>query len=111
MGAQPVACACNLDHDSVVQETIEQRGGDDWIAEDFSPFRKAAIGCQDHGPFLITGVDQLEEEVGPSGCDGQVSDLIDDQQRRPGIEPDLFAQPSLSFRLAQGAISLASVVR
>ena len=78
MGAQPVACAGNLDHDSVVQETIEQRGGDDGIAEDFSPFRKSAIGRQDHSPLLITGVDQLEEEVGPSGCDGQISDLIDE---------------------------------
>jgi len=32
--AQPIAGAFDLDHDGVVQQSVEQRGGDDRIAEE-----------------------------------------------------------------------------
>jgi len=41
--AQPIACALDLDHDGVVQQTVQQRGGDHRIAEDLAPFGKAAV--------------------------------------------------------------------
>ncbi|WP_305036038.1 hypothetical protein [Poseidonocella sp. HB161398] len=44
MGAQPVAGALDLDDDRVVQKPLEQRRGDDRIAEDLSPLRKSAVG-------------------------------------------------------------------
>ena len=64
MGAQAVAGPLDLDDDGVVQEAIEERGGDDGIAEDLAPFGEAAVRGQDHGAFLVAGVDELEEEVG-----------------------------------------------
>ena len=41
--AQPVAGPLDLDDDGVVEQAVEQRGGDDGIAEDLSPFGKAAV--------------------------------------------------------------------
>ena len=34
-------------------------------------------------PFLVAGIDQLEEQVGAAGFDRQVADLIDDEQGDP----------------------------
>jgi hypothetical protein len=61
-------------------EPIEQRGGDDKVAENLAPFGRAAVGSQDHGALFVAGVDKLEEGVGPAGRDEKVADLIDDQQ-------------------------------
>ena len=53
--AQPVAGAFDLDDDGVMQQAVEQRGGDDGIAEDLAPFGKAAVGGQDHGASSRSG--------------------------------------------------------
>ena len=47
----------------MVEETIEERGGNDWIAEDLTPFGESAIGREDHGATLVANVDELEEQV------------------------------------------------
>ena len=52
-------------------------------------------------PFFVAGVDELEEQIGATGGDGEVADLVDDQQRGPGIEADLLGQPALPLGLAQ----------
>ena len=38
-----IAGALDLNDDSVVEQPIEQRGGDDGIAEDVSPFSEATV--------------------------------------------------------------------
>ena len=50
----------------MVQQPVEQRGGHDRIAEDLAPFAKAAVGGQDHRGALVTGVDELEEQIAPA---------------------------------------------
>ena len=52
-------------------------------------------------PLFVASVDQLEEQVGAAGGDGQIADLIDNQQGGPGIEADLLGQSALAFGLAQ----------
>ena len=73
MLAQPVACPLDLDHDGMLEQPVEQRGGDDGIGEDLAPFREAAVGSQDHGAFFVSGIDELEEQVGAAAGDRQVS--------------------------------------
>ena len=41
--AQPIARPLDLDDDGVMEEPIEQRRGDDWIAEDVAPFGEADV--------------------------------------------------------------------
>jgi len=41
--AHAIAGAFDLNDDSVVEQPVEQRGGDDGIAEDLAPFGEAAV--------------------------------------------------------------------
>jgi hypothetical protein len=43
VGAQAVAGAFDLDDDGMVEQPVEQRGGDDGVAEDLAPFGEAAV--------------------------------------------------------------------
>ena len=43
MLAQTVACALDVDDDGVVKKAIEQRSGDDGMAEQVTPFGEAAV--------------------------------------------------------------------
>jgi len=40
---KPVARAFDLDDDCMVQQSVEQRGGDNRIAEHLAPFGEAAV--------------------------------------------------------------------
>ena len=80
MMAQAIAGAFDLDDDGVVEQAVEERGGDDGVAEDLAPFGEAAVGGQDHGAAFVAGIDELEEGVAATGDDGQVADLVDDQE-------------------------------
>ena len=108
MLAQPVAGTFNLNDDSVVQKSVQQGRRDDWIAENFPPFAEAAIGGQDHRAPLVAGVDQLEEQIAGAGPDGEIADLIDDQQRRAAEEADAFAQAAFASALASQSMMSAS---
>jgi len=46
-------------------------------------------------------IDELEEQVGTATGDGEVTDLVHDQQRGSGVEADLLGQSSLTFGLRQ----------
>ena len=61
-------------------QPVEQRGCDDRVTEDLAPLREATVRGEDHGALFVTGVDELEEQVGAAGGDWQVTDLVNDQQ-------------------------------
>src|SRR4051812_36386151 len=54
--AHAVARALDLHHDGVVQQSVQQGGGDHRVGENLAPFGKAAIGRQDHGALLVARV-------------------------------------------------------
>lgn len=101
MLAKPVAGAVDLDDDGMVQEAIKQCGRDDGIAEDISPFGKAAVCGQDHRALLVSSVDEVEEEIAAAGHDGEIADLVDDEQRRAAEEEQAFAKASFSLGLGE----------
>ena len=101
MLAQAIARALDLDDDGVVQQPVEQRRGDDGIAEDLAPFGKAAVRGEDHGAFFVAGVDELEEQIAAAGRDRQVADLVDDEQRGAAEEADALAQGAFAFGLGE----------
>jgi len=53
MVSEPVAGAVDLDDDGMVQQPVEERGGDDGVAEDLAPFGEATVGGKNHRPLLI----------------------------------------------------------
>ena len=75
-----IAGSLDLDDHSVVKQAVEQRSGHHGIAKDIPPFGEAAVGCQDHGALFVSGVDELEEQVAASRRDGEIPDLVHDEQ-------------------------------
>ena len=101
MLAEPVAGAFDLNDDGMVEEAIEERRGDDGIAEDVAPFGKTSVGGEDHGALLVSGVEELEEEIAAPGHDGEIADLVDHKERRTAKEAQTFAKASLPFCLGK----------
>src|SRR4051794_38279145 len=106
MAAGGIAGALDADDDGVVEEAIQQRGGDDGVAEHLTPFGKAAVGGEDHGAALVAGIDQLKEQVPAAGEHRQVADLVDHEELRPAEEPDTFPQGALTLGFGQRADEL-----
>jgi hypothetical protein len=99
----------------MVEQPVEQGGGDDRVAQQFAPFGKATVAGQDHGALFIAGIDQLEEQVGAAGGNRQIADLVpsqpcsrmacrarDDQESRAAVEADLLDQAAFAFGPGQG---------
>ena len=101
MLAEPIARPLDLDDDGVMEESVEQRRGDDRVAEDVAPFGEAAVGGEDHRTLFVAGIDQLEEQVATAGDDRQVADLVDDEQRGASQPTKAFAQASFALGLGQ----------
>lgn len=101
MRAQAVACTLDLDDDRVVQQAVEKRGGDHGIAEDVAPFGEPAVRREYHRALFVAVVDELEEEVCAARGDGQIADLVDDQQTVAAEEAELFTQATIPFGPAE----------
>jgi hypothetical protein len=65
----------------VVDEAVDERGGDHGVAEDLAPRFEAAIGGDDDRAAFVAAGDQGEEQVGGLAFERQVADLVDDDQR------------------------------
>src|SRR5262245_61862025 len=76
--------ALTLDHQrvAVVQQPIEDRRGQDIVAEDGSPLRHELIRGDEQAGALVATRDQLEKEMRAAALKRQVSELVDDQQLR-----------------------------
>jgi hypothetical protein len=74
---------------------------DVWFSKDLSPFRKAAVGGEDHRALFVAGVDELEEEIAASRRDRQAADFVDDEQRRAAQGAYLFAKRAFTLGLCE----------
>ena len=52
-------------------------------------------------PLLVPGVDELEEEIAAAGRDGEVADLVDDEQREAAVVADPLAKSAVAFGLGE----------
>src|SRR5215475_4980216 len=77
---EPVRVAADVERHRVMEEPIEDRGGDYPVAEHIAPSGEALVAGDDHRPALVAVADQLEEEVRAQPIDRQVANLVDDQQ-------------------------------
>src|ERR1700722_4305917 len=101
MLAQPIARTLDLDNDAVVKKPIQQGWRDEGDPKNFPPFRKTAVGGEDHGALFVPGIDELEEQMSAARNDRQVADLVDDQEHEAAEEPDLLTQAALAFGLGK----------
>src|SRR5215471_3351683 len=81
---EPIGIAPDVEGNGVVEDAIENRRGDDPVAEDLAPAAEALVARQDHRAALVAATDELEEQVDALPVDRQVADLIDDEQAGHG---------------------------
>jgi hypothetical protein len=74
---EPVGVAAEGDDFGVVDEPVDHGGGDDLVAEDFSPAAEWLVGGDDQAGAFVAAGDELEEQVGCLGFGGDVADLVD----------------------------------
>jgi hypothetical protein len=78
---EPVGVALEGDDFGVVDESVDHGGGHDVIAEYFAPAAEGFVAGDDEAGSFVAGCDELEEQVRGFRFEGDVADLIDDQQR------------------------------
>ena len=86
----------------MVQYPIENGGSDDAIAEDLIPGAEALVGGEDYWSLLVTPADELEEQVRTGLVDGQITDLVDDQQAWHCVGLELVLELALCQGPGQG---------
>ena len=86
----------------MVQQPIQNRRGDHPVPEDVPPVGEALVGGEDDRPPFIPSTDELEEQVRPLPIDGQIPNLIHDEQARDRVELELLLQPILGEGLTKG---------
>ena len=78
--AQAVALALERHDVGVMDESIDERGRDHRVAEDFAPSLEAAVAGDDDRPALVAARDEGEEQVRGLAFEWEVADLVDDDQ-------------------------------
>ena len=76
---ETIRLAFDVDDSAVMQDTIEDSGGNGDIGKDLVPLGEGLIGREDGGGLLIAACNQLEEEVGALNVHGKIADLIDNK--------------------------------
>jgi hypothetical protein len=90
---EPVGVAFEGDDFGVVHEAVDHGGGDDVVTEHLAPPAEGLVGGDDQAGSLVAGGDELEEQVGGFGLEGDVADFVDDQQRVAAQADQLGLQP------------------
>jgi len=78
--SESVALALEGDRVGVVDEAVDQRGGDHGVAEDLAPGLEAAVAGDDDRAAFVAAGDEREEQVRGLALEGEVADLVDDDQ-------------------------------
>ena len=60
----------------MVEQPVQDGGGQDRIAEDLAPVDEALVAGQDDGGALVASGDQAEEQAGLVAGQGQIADFV-----------------------------------
>ena len=61
----------------VVDEAVDERGGDHGVGEDFAPGLEAAVAGDDDRAAFVAARDEREEQVRGLAFERQIADLVD----------------------------------
>jgi hypothetical protein len=75
--AQSVALTLDHERVTVMEQPVENRRGEDVVAEDGAPLPDELIGRDQQAGALVPTGDELKKEVGTASFEGQVPDLFD----------------------------------
>ena len=70
----------DADEQALVDEPVGDGGGGGGVVEELAPVLEGEIGGDDGGGALIAAIEDLVEEVGAAGIEGEVAQLVDEEQ-------------------------------
>ncbi len=62
---------------TVMEQAVEDRGGEDVVAEDRAPLRHDLVGGDQQAAAFVPAGDELEKEMRAASFKGQVAELVD----------------------------------
>ena len=86
----PVGFAVEAEDTAVVDDAVDDRGGHVPVAEHVAPSAGLEVRGEDDAAGLVAVRDDLEQKPGPVDVDGQVAELVDDDQ--PGCFASMFVR-------------------
>ena len=78
------ALVARLDDVAVMRQAVEQRGGHFRVAKDRGPFAESEVGRDDDRGLLVEPADQVEEQLAAGLREGQIAELVEDDEVEPG---------------------------
>jgi hypothetical protein len=99
---EPVGIASDVQRDGVVEDAVQDRGGDDPVAEDLPPAAETLVAGQDHGAALVAAAGELKEQVRHLPINGQIADLVHNEQAGHGVDLELVVQAPLGEGAGEG---------
>ena len=76
---QTVRLALDVAHGAVMQNAIQDGGGNGDIGKDLVPLGEGLVGGKNSGRFLIPPGNELKEQVCAMNIHGKITDLVDDK--------------------------------
>ena len=98
---QTVRLALDVDNGAVMQDAVQDGGGDGDIGKDLVPLREGFVGGKDGRRFFIPSGNKLEEQVCALDVHGEVADLVDDKHPVLGENLELVRQAVLKVGLLE----------
>ena len=102
---EPIGLALDVNHSTVMQDTIQDGGGNRDIGKDPIPLGEGLVGGKDGGRFLIPSGNELEEQVCALDIHRKIADFVNDEHPVLGQNLELIRQAVLKMSLFSCSIS------
>ena len=96
---QAIRLALYVDHGAVMQDAIQNSGGNGDVGKDLVPLGEGLARCKDSGRFLVLPGNELKEEVCTLNVHEKVTNFIDNKQPVLGQDLELVRQAVLKMGL------------
>ena len=76
---ESVRLALDVDDGAVMQDTIQDGGGNGNVSKDLVPLGEGLIGSEDGGSLLIPSGNQLKEQISPLNVHRKIANFVDNE--------------------------------
>ena len=98
---QAVRLTLDVDDGAVMQDTIQDGGGDGDVCKDLVPLGEGLVGGEDGGRFLIPFGNELTEQVCALDIHRKIADFVNDEHPVLGQNLELIRQTVLKVGLLE----------
>src|SRR3954454_16621469 len=86
--AEAPGLVAGVDDVRAVGEAVDDGFGEAGVVEDLGPFAEGQVGGDDQRPAFVALGEALEDELGGAGRQGEIAELIQDDQLGAGVASD-----------------------